>query len=242
MTPVRLYRQDAVYSQAQICGAYEVRRNALFGALDNESLDRIHARIADLPVAPDSAIYNHGELGESVYTIRSGIVRFERVTEGGARRIVRLAGRGDLIGQEALLGRCYGDDAVACTSVQLCRIPRRLVEDLGEHELALLRELMLRWQRALDDAQEWIAELAMGTARRRMLRLLIKRAQHADATNAIWLPRREELAVMLDMALETASRLISQLRREGILELLGQRSARLNLTALHAAVRLQDAV
>jgi CRP/FNR family transcriptional regulator, anaerobic regulatory protein len=241
MNLIWLYQQDAVYPQAQVCGACEVRQSALFGALDNESLHRIHAHIADTPMAPDSSIYNQGERGASVFTIRSGIVRFERVTAGGARRIVRLAGRGDLIGQEALLGRAYGDDAVACTPVQLCRIPRGLVEDLGEHQVALLRELMQRWQRALDDAQEWIADLAMGTARRRMLRLLVKLAEHADTTDTIWLPRREELAVMLDMALETASRLISQLRREGILELLGQRSARLNLTALQEAVRLQDA-
>jgi CRP-like cAMP-binding protein len=242
MNIVRFYRQVDLHPQAQVCLACEVRRNALFGALDDESLDRIHADIADLTVLPDAAIYRHGEPGASVYTVREGIVRFERVTEGGARRIVRLAGRGDLIGQEALLAQPYGDDAVACTPVQLCRIPRTLVQDLGEHELALMRELMQRWQHALADAQAWIADLAMGPARRRMLRLLVKLAEHGDDEDIIWLPRREELAVMLDMALETSSRLISQLRREGILELLGHRSARLDPSRLHAALRLQDSL
>jgi CRP-like cAMP-binding protein len=242
MNIVRFYRQVDLHPQAQVCLACEVRRNALFGALDDESLDRIHADIADLTVLPDAAIYRHGEPGASVYTVREGIVRFERVTEGGARRIVRLAGRGDLIGQEALLAQPYGDDAVACTPVQLCRIPRTLVQDLGEHELALMRELMQRWQHALADAQAWIADLAMGPARRRMLRLLVKLAEHGDDEDIIWLPRREELAVMLDMALETSSRLISQLRREGILELLGHRSARLDPSRLHDALRQQDSL
>jgi CRP-like cAMP-binding protein len=241
MTVIPLCRQDSVLPQAQVCAACEVRRTALFGALDPDTLDLIHAQIADLTLEQDQFVYGNGESGTSVYTIRSGIVRFERTTEGGARRIVRLAGRGDLIGQEVLLRRYYCDDAVACTPLQLCRIPRSLIEELGEREVALLHDLMQRWQHALDDAQDWITDLAMGTARRRMLHLLVKLADHADATCVVWLPRREELAVMLDMAFETASRLISQLRREGVLEVLGHRRARLNLTSLQQALRLQDA-
>ena len=93
------------------------------------------------------------------HTIRSGLVRFERTTERGDRRIVRLAGRGDLIGQEALLQRPYADRAVSCTPVQLCRIPRTLVDELGREGGDLPRELMSRWQRALDAAEAWVAEL-----------------------------------------------------------------------------------
>jgi CRP-like cAMP-binding protein len=177
-----------------------------------------------------------------VFTIRSGIVRFERATEAGDRRIVRLAGRGDLIGQEALLRRPYNDDAVACTPVQVCRIPRSLIDNLGETETPLLRELMQRWQSALTDAEAWVADLAMGPSRRRLLRLLVKLAEHAGESGSVWLPRRDEIGAMLDMTLETASRLISQCRREGVLELKGLREVKLDKDRLLEAVRLQDAV
>mgnify|MGYP003462878393 CR=1 FL=1 len=36
----------------------------------------------------------------------------------------------------------------------------------------MVRELMRRWQAALDDAEDWLAELATGSAHRRVLRLL----------------------------------------------------------------------
>lgn len=237
MQIVPLYRQGMKHPQAQVCAACEVRRTALFGALDDMALDRIHVDISSLDVAADQPVYGRGDVGGAVFTVRAGIVRFERVTEDGDRRIVRLAGRGDLIGQEALLKRPYADDAVACTPVQLCRIPSALVNDLGETETALLRELMARWQHALDDAESWLVDLSTGPARRRLLHLLAKLGEHADVQGKVWLPRRDEMGAMLDMTVETASRLISQARRDGVLELLGSRSARVHRPALQQALQ-----
>jgi CRP/FNR family transcriptional regulator, anaerobic regulatory protein len=191
-------------------------------------------------VDADDTLYDRGTAGLAVFTIRVGIVRFERTTERGDRRIVRLAGRGDLIGQEALLQRSYADAAIACTRVELCRIPRHLVDDLAQHQGALPRELMLRWQLALDAAEAWVADLSSGPARRRLLRLLLKLQGQTDADGLIWLPRRDEIGAMLDITLETASRLVSTLRREGVLELVSGRRARLDAQALQAAMRAQD--
>jgi CRP/FNR family transcriptional regulator, anaerobic regulatory protein len=236
-----LVLQDAGHPQAQICAACEVRRSALFGALDQRALERIHSHIASLAFEPDHPIYDRGTPGMAVFTIRAGLVRFERVTEGGHRRIVRLAGRGDLIGQEALLPRPYAEEAIACTPVQLCRIPRGLVDGLGASETQLLRELMRRWQRALEEAETWIADLATGAARRRVLKLLAKLDGHADDAGQFWLPRRDVMGAMLDMTIETCSRIVSQLRREGVLELLPPHAARVQRGALQAALAVQDA-
>ena len=240
MTVVPIYRANSRHPQAQVCAACEVRSSALFGVLDEDGLDSIHTHIAELELAAGSVVYGRGNDGAAVYTIRAGIVRFERFTERGDRRIVRLAGRGDLIGQEALLQRPYSDEAIACTPVQLCRIPRTLVDTLGEQPGKLPRELMLRWQRALDDAEAWVADLSAGPARRRLLRLLLRLADHADAGGTIWMPRRDEIGAMLDMTVETASRLVSTLRREGVLELTSMRTARLDTATLQRVVRAED--
>lgn len=82
---IPLYRQDASHPQAQVCAQCEVRRSALFGALDAAALDQIHTHIASLTLAPGQTIYRRGEQGSAVYTVRSGVVRFERVTERGDR-------------------------------------------------------------------------------------------------------------------------------------------------------------
>ena len=235
-----LYALHDPHPQARVCQQCEVRRTALFGVLDAASLDRIHAHIDAPQLAVDQPIYRRGESAAAVYTVRSGIVRFERVTEGGVRRIVRLAGQGELIGQEALLNQPYADEAVACTPVQLCRIPRTLVDELGQAESALLRELMSRWQQALERAEAWVADLATGAARRRMLKLIEQLCRYPDAADLIWLPRREEMGAMLDITVETGSRIVSQLRREGVLELLPPRQARVDPVRLAEALRAQE--
>ncbi len=238
---IPLYRQDERHPQAQACAACEVRSAALFGVLDQAGLDRIHTHIAGLTLEPDVPVYGRGSAGPAVYTVRAGVVRFERTTARGDRRIVRLAGRGDLIGQEALLRRPYSDEAVTCTPVQLCRIPITLIDELGHAGGALPRELMQRWQSALDAAEAWVAELSSGLARRRVLRLLLRLADHVDEAGAIWLPRREEIGAMLGMTVETASRLVSQLRREGVLQPFGPRGARLDMPSLQQALQAEDA-
>ena len=241
MNAIPIYRQGDRHPQAQACARCEVRGEALFGALDDAGLDRIHTHIASQTLPADTTLYDRGTAGLAVFTIRSGWVRFERNTERGDRRIVRLAGRGDLIGQEALLQRPYADEAVACTPVQLCRIPRALIDDLARGETLLPRALMGRWQMALDAAEAWVADLSTGPARRRVLRLLLRLSDPADADGMIWLPRREEMGAMLDMTVETASRLVSALRREGVIEVAPSRRARLDPGALQHALRAVDA-
>lgn len=237
---VPIHPLSAQHKQAQACGECGVQRLALFAALDIAELSLIHTPIQALELSPDENLFGVGELGSAVFTIRSGIMRFERFTQGGDRRIVRLAGRGDLIGQEALLGHRYVDQAIACTSVQLCSIPAQLIDELCARDANLSRELMSRWQGVLDDAQAWVADLSAGPARRRMLKLLVWLGEHADPSGRIWLPRRDEIGDMLDITVETASRMVSSLRREGVLELPSPRIARLDPEALKRAVNDAD--
>jgi CRP/FNR family transcriptional regulator, anaerobic regulatory protein len=240
-----LHLQGPPHPQAEVCMGCEVRQHAVFKVLDDASLERLQAPIAAPSLAAEERIYARGHAGGAAFTVRSGIVRFERVTAGGDRRIVRLAGRGDFIGQEALLGQPYRDDAVACTPVALCRIPAMVLDEIGGGLDRLSRELMHRWQHALDDAENWSAELGAGPARRRVLRLVQLLQRHAEEEAGggarIWLPRRDQMGDMLDMTMETASRVVSQLRREGVLRPVLPQHALLDGERLLQALRAADA-
>ena len=225
--------------QARVCLDCGVRRQALFGVLDAAALERIHYRIVDRASEPGQRLYAVGEAGDSAFTVRSGVVRLERSSERGGRRIVRLAGPGDLIGMEAMLGQTYAADAVACTPVRACRLPRVLVDELAAEQPPLLRDLMKRWQSALDEAEEWLTELSVGSARWRMLRLFLKLSEYDQPDGRIWLPSRQDIGAMLGLTVETASRLVSALRREGVVELCDARHARLQMPALMEALRLE---
>lgn len=229
--------QPALFNpQARVCFDCGVRRLALFGVLDTPALDKIHVHIANIRLGPGQPLYAAQGAGTAAFTVRSGVVRLERINERGERRILRLAGRGDMVGMEAMLGQSYAADAVACTDVEICRLPRTLLDDLSREQPELLRDMMKRWQRALDDADEWLTELCAGPARHRMLRLLLKLSEYTDSST-VWLPSRLEMSAMLDMTIETASRIVSQLKREGVLDAPDQRHAVLHMDALMAALK-----
>lgn len=222
------------------CSMCQVRDKALFSVLPTGSLDLASVSIAHLRLQPGDSVYRQGTDGTAVFTLRRGIVRFERVTSDGQRRIVRLVGEGALIGQESLLQRPYADDAVACTPVEVCRIPRTLVDEFGRQDPVLHQELMRRWQAALESAGEWTAELTCGTARRRVLKLLQQLRRLSPDGSTIWLPSRLEMSDMVGLAVETASRVVSRLRREGVLESRGLVQARLHSHKLQEALAVED--
>ncbi|HEY0824648.1 MAG TPA: Crp/Fnr family transcriptional regulator [Ramlibacter sp.] len=226
---------------ASCCTLCQVRPKALFGVLPGPELQQASAATTPLSLQQGERLYTQGDAGSAVYTVRSGIVRFERVTSGGECRIVRLAGVGALIGQEALLRAPYAEDAVACTPLQVCRIPVDTVESNCAQQPALRRELMRRWQAALEAAGEWNAELARGHARRRMLKLMAQLRQLSADGSTIWLPSRQEMSEMLGLAPETASRLVSRLRREGVLQVDSLTEGRVDDEKLSAALRRADA-
>jgi CRP-like cAMP-binding protein len=238
--PLRTDPRSPWNPQAQACLACGVRSRALFGVLDEAGLAEIHHHIADIHLEPGQHLFSANERGHAAYTLREGVLRLERSSERGDRRILRLSGRTQLVGMEAMLGQTYAADAIACTPVRACRLPRVLVDELAARQPELLRDLMKRWQNALDEADEWLTELCTGSARWRMLRLLLKLTEYGEPDGRLWLPTRSEMGAMLGLTVETTSRMVAAFKREGVLQTVDARHARVAMPALAAALKAES--
>jgi hypothetical protein len=76
--------------------------------------------------------------------------------------------------------------------------------------------------------------------RRRVLQLLNRLQEVADTPGSIWLPKRDQMGDMLDIAVETASRVIASLCREGVISLVPPQRAELDLARLRQALTEAD--
>lgn len=190
-----------------------------------------------LQLARNERLFAAGTHGTAVYRVQAGLLRFERISREGARCIVRLAGAGELVGLEVLLGQAHGADAVACEALVFEALPRAALLDRCHREPALRAQLQTRWQQALDDAEQWQVELLRGPARTRFLNLLHRLERHADAQGEVWQPTRRDIGDMLDIALETGSRQLSLFRREGMVRLLPNQRMQLCREELAQALR-----
>lgn len=214
MIPIKTESAWRGISDCRSCG---IRDMVLFSDLNEQDFSQMHAPIDDLEFANGVALYGEGSLVQGIFTLRSGMVKLVRSTLDGRPRIVRVLRSGDVIGLEALAGGRYDSDAIALTPVAVCRIPLDVVQKLASNSPRLHAQLMSKWQRTLKDADDWLADLNFGTARQRVANLVMKMRIPSDREVSV-LFSREDMGAMLDLKLETVSREISRLVREGVIE------------------------
>ena len=193
-----------------------MRDMALFSDLRDEDFDRIHAPIDDLAWAAQETLFTEGERAPGILTVRQGMVKLVRVSSDGRERIVRVLRPGDVAGLEALGSGHYGSEAVALTDVAVCRIPLDVIHSLSASSPRLHLRLMQKWQAALQEADDWLAALNFGTARQRVANLTLKMMGHPES-DQVTLFARDDMGAMLDLQLETVSREVSHMVREGVL-------------------------
>ena len=224
---------DEVWRELSKCEMCGIRDLVLFADLNEDDFKLIHQPIVDLQLKPFQTLYRSGDSPDFVYTIRSGLVKLVNYSSDGHYRIVRLLGKGDLVGIEVLAGLPYAHCAEALEPLAVCRIPVSEVQRINRDTPRLHQQMIARWQKISSDADYWITELSTGQARQRVIRLLLHLAAISDRSD-FFLPSREDMGAMLAITTETASRMISALRNEGVLHVLEKNRASAELEQMRA--------
>lgn len=211
----RIGSQEA-WSGTADCRNCVVRHSVLFAGLKEDDFEKFHRPIDQSIFPPGSVIYSAGEPSASLFTIRNGLVKLTQYLPDGTQRIVRLMGKTDLIGLEAMIEPEYPHTATTLQHTEICRLPVDFVRMLSQSNTQLFHELMARWNRALSNADRWITEFSTGSARDRVVRLLLWLAERGDGEQCD-LFSREDLGAVLGLTTETASRTMAELKRQGFI-------------------------
>ena len=214
MIPIKT---ESAWRGTSNCRDCAIREMVLFADLTEHDFGLIHAPIDDLEFKAGACLYDEGDTAIGIFTLRTGMVKLVRITADGRRRIVRVLRPGDVVGLEALATHRYNSEAVALTEVSVCRIPLDVMHRLGGSSQRMHLTLMQKWQQALKDADDWLADLNFGSAGQRVAALVQKMRNPLDGLTST-LFSREDMGAMLNLKLETVSREISKLVHEGIIE------------------------
>lgn len=202
MIPIKT---ESVWRGKSDCRNCGMRDMVLFADLNEQDFGMIHAPIDDLEFKQGATLYDEGSRAQGVFTVRTGMIK-----------LVRVLRPGDVAGLEALATSRYDCEAVALTDVAVCRIPLDVIHTLGAGSHRLHHMLMQKWQKALKDADDWLADLNFGTARQRVSNLILKMRSPADSQIST-LFARDDMGAMLNLKLETVSREVSRLVREEVI-------------------------
>ncbi|KMO36749.1 helix-turn-helix domain-containing protein [Methylobacterium aquaticum] len=170
----------------------------------------------------EEEIYAEGDRVIHFYKVVSGAVRTYRLLSDGRRQIDGFHLPGDIFGLEAGTERRTGADAVIDTTLTAYRRNDRdaLTDEVG----ALAQEVVAAMLRALERAQDHMMLLGRKSAKERVASFLLALAERAGTEGLIALPMsRADIADHLGLTIESVSRTLTQLERDGVIALQAQR-------------------
>jgi CRP/FNR family transcriptional regulator len=216
------------------CTDCPIRHRAVCARCEPDELARLEGMKSYQELRAGEPILSAGEPMEHVATVVRGAAVLSRSMEDGRRQVLGLLLPSDFIGRPGRERARF--DVEAVTDTVLCRFRRapfeRLVSEMP-HVGERLLEMALD---ELDAAREWMALLGRKSARERVASLIAYLARRSATLKPdgrgvspkgelrVATPlTRETMADHLGMTLETASRQINALRREGVIRLEGAR-------------------
>ena len=192
-------------------------------AKDFEELERIKTYRT---YAPGETIAWAGEHMPLVGSVVDGVAMLSSTLPDGRRQMVGLLLPSDFVGRPGRAGLSF--DVVAATEITLCMFNKSEFERMVGRSPHIEHRLLEMTLDELDAAREWMLLLGRKTAREKIARLFVIMARR-DAELHRHVPRdglsfplhitREAMADYLGLTIETVSRQISALRRQGLIEL-----------------------
>ena len=213
------------------CAYCPVRHRAVCASCNGEEIEKLNEIKQYRSYEAGQPIAMQGEKNDFVASLVSGVATLTSSMEDGRTQVVGLLLPSDFLGRP---GReTVAHDVTASTDVTLCCFQKKPFEDLL-NEVPHLRERLLDISLdELDAAREWMLLLGRKTAREKVasfLSLVVRRTEHPEAkalgtSTKIELPlSREAMANYLGLTIETVSRQVTALRKDGVIGLEGART------------------
>ncbi|ASY69238.1 putative FNR family transcriptional regulator [Sinorhizobium fredii CCBAU 25509] len=203
-----------------VCAACEARHGGVCGTLTASQLTELSRHAARRRVEPGSEMIGQGEAANNYANIIRGVVKLSKMLSDGRQQIVGLQFAPDFMGRPFM--RESALSAEAATDTDVCAFPRAVIERLVGEAPGLEHRLHEQALKELDEARDWMLTLGRKTAQEKVASFLYLIATHVDPENGVAkefdLPlSRADIADYLGLTIETVSRQITKLRKEGVI-------------------------
>ncbi|UOR04876.1 Crp/Fnr family transcriptional regulator [Hymenobacter aerilatus] len=209
---------------------------SLMGTCQKEELELISTSKISQCYKKGQTIFQTNNRLSGLYCIHQGKVKVSRISSDGKEQIMRLAQEGDALGYRSLMvGNVATTSAIALNDCVVCLIPRPDFFSVIKQNSQFSAALTTLLAKDLGRLEERMMHAAFKPVRGRLaeaLLLLYELFRPATDTRFSIPITREDLAALTSTAKETASRLLSEFREEGLVATRGSRITVLNLEKL----------
>ncbi len=181
------------------------------------ALDPLKAAGARLSVKRGEEIVGEGNAADYCYKVVSGSVRLVKLVADGRRQVCEFLVAGDFIGLTADAHHYFTAEATA-DSV-LMRYPCRRVESLIAGDPALAQHVHKLTTSGLRRAYERMVLICHKSAQERIAWFLLEMGKRSAGSDTFMLPMtRADIADYLGLVIETVSRVLTQLKVAGTIQ------------------------
>lgn len=212
------------------CSSCPIRHRAVCARCEPDELAQLEAVKFYRTFEAGQPIVWAGDRLEFVASVVSGIASLNQTMEDGRRQMVGLLFPSDFLGRPGRTTVNY--DVTAISEVTLCCFRKKPFEALLQAMPSVGHRLLEMTLDELDSAREWMMILGRKTAREKIASLLaiiarrdasLTRSAAGDGARFDLPMSREAMSEYLGLTLETVSRQMSALKKEGIISLAGNR-------------------
>ena len=212
------------------CGDCPIRHRAVCARTEADELSRLEGMKYYRSFQAGQPVVWSGDRMDFVASVVTGIATLTQTMEDGRRQMVGLLLPSDFVGRPGRAVAAY--DVTAVTDLVMCCFRKKPFEEMMSETPHVAQRLLEMTLDELDAAREWMLLLGRKTAREKIASLLAIIARRDGAlmvkttkgVMAFDLPlTREEMSDYLGLTLETVSRQMSALKRDGVIKLEGKR-------------------
>jgi CRP-like cAMP-binding protein len=224
----------------ELCGS---RKHSLFSSLPEAHLCTISDSKNLVSHRKGQILYYEGTKPLGIFCVNEGVIKVYKTASNGKEQILYLAKRGDFLGYYALLGEeNYNNSATIIKDAKICFIPKEAFLSSLMKNTEFFKRITKQLSHELGVMEEKLTDASQKSIRERLAFLLLQLANsygvdggQPQEINLVL--SREELAGMVGTATESVIRLLSEFKRDGLIELNGKK---ISIKDKKGLVRLSD--
>jgi CRP/FNR family transcriptional regulator len=209
------------------CDTCPVRNRAICAALDEAELAALNAVGRRRTIEAGEPLIWEGDDSILVANVIDGILKLSTGTEDGREQIVGVVYPADFIGRP--FGATTRHSVTALTAARVCVFARADFDRFAGEHPGLEHKLLQRTLAELDRTRTWMLLLARKSAEEKIATFLLDMSERLaepgcedgnDPLDRFDLPfSRQQIGDVLGLTIETVSRQMTKLRRDGVIDL-----------------------
>lgn len=218
------------------CGQCIIKRFNSLKTLTQDELEKFSNHKTSLLIKKGENLMTEGNSINGLYCIRDGKCKLTKLNTNGKEQIIKFGKGGDILGHRSILSdEPVGLNVTALEDMHVCFIPKGDIIDSIKENNQFSLNLMKNISHQLNEANTSISQMAQKPVKDRLAETLLELEEVFGVDNEGCIDivlTREEIANTIGTATESAIRLLSNLKKDGVIDLLGKKVKILNKNML----------